>query len=261
MNTEYAELIDGLFLDFEGTLNDTAQAGLRYAEDLAAWLERRLPAHQADWGHAVTVALQAMRKFQDQARPEDAGWAGYEEHRRRELVVWLETLLATANVKLPDSFGRQDLLESIQAELTPEFVPMQGVVPAVQALHRQEFRLFVSSGANSRYVRTCLAGGGLLELFEDVYGPDTVEIPKNGPEFFARCFARSGIEADRACVVDDSPGPLVWALDLGAYAVAVGLDPAAFNGAKAATTPDAAVRLRAARNLGDLLDVLTRLKD
>ena len=261
MKLEWSANITGLFLDFEGTINDTAKAGLRYAEGVALWLERRLPGQQADWRRAVAAALDAMREFQSRVRPGAAGGPSHEEYHRAELQVWLRTLLLTADVELPAEIQPHDLLRAIQTEVGPEFVPTPGATTALQALHKAGFKLFVTSGADSRYVRACLAEGGVIDLFEDIQGPDSLRLPKQGPEFFQRCLEQAQLRADQICVIDDSAGPISWALGMGARAVAIDLADDVLQRLKTVAGAAALDRLRTVRNFGELPDVLIRLQE
>ena len=213
-----------VFFDFEGTLNDTAQSGRLYAADLARWMGRRFPAHEADWGRAVLAGLAAMRQHQAAAADQPLPPDGYDTYRQKELSAWLEAMVEVAGLRLPADLSQAELLSALERAIVLQLAPTTGAVDAVRQLARSGMSLYISSGADSRYVERCLVDAGLRECFREVFGPDKLQTLKTSPEFFTRCFAAAEVEPAAAWVVDDSPDPLAWALDLGAQVVAVGLD-------------------------------------
>jgi FMN phosphatase YigB (HAD superfamily) len=56
---------------------------------------------------------------------------------------------------------------------------------------------------------------GARDLFDRVYGSDIVNTWKFGPEYYRAVLADSGVDADRAAVVDDLPAALSWARECG----------------------------------------------
>ena len=67
---------------------------------------------------------------------------------------------------------------------------------------------------------------GVRELFGRLYGPDLVDLPLNGPQYYRRLFEDSGADPKESVVVDDSPQRVRWAIDAGASAVLVSKEEA-----------------------------------
>jgi len=245
---------DAVFFDFEGTLNDTAQSIRLYAREMAIWMARLYPDANADWSQAVLLGFHAMRRLQDEVMPDISTEDGYRAYRRLELRTWLVAVLGHAGIAAVESLDLDGLAAQLESEIAPRMVATTGAIEAVGAVAAGGLRLFVSSGANSGYVRRCLKGAGLASSFTEVYGPDRIGTLKTGPDFYIRCFDASGVTPERALVVDDSPEPLVWATALGAQAIAVGIGdslPAPRSGRR---------RIVAIGNLGELPAVLRLVK-
>jgi|GEM_PF-2066822 len=240
--------IQAILIDYEGTLNDTRGSGRLYARDLAAHMARRYHDHRADWPAAVMAAMDVMRRMQDEGMVDDA--QGYAEYRRNELRAWARTLLNSAGVP----FGGEEWLDAfiaeVQAAVAPRFVPMPGAVECLDRLRSMGLRLYLTSGGSSEYTAACLRDAGIAGNFAAIIGPDQVATLKNGPAFYRRCLEVAGVPAAQACAVDDSPGPLDWALAVGCYAVGVG---------QAALGLPVRSRFATANSLDDLPGVLSIL--
>jgi FMN phosphatase YigB (HAD superfamily) len=217
MTSEYHVPL-GVFLDFEGTLNDTQAGGRLYARDFVATVGRIHPVDPSVWPKAIIASLADLRSFQDKAasRP----WSGYAAHRRGELLTWMRSLYGTAGLSLPaDDDGVYRIARELEDSIPVRFAPLPGAVESVRGLAARGLRLYITSGAYSGYVRRCLSDAGVLELFSGVYGPDNLDTLKSGPSFFRRAFEVAGLPPARCLVVDDSDGPVCWARQAGAVAV------------------------------------------
>ena len=92
----------------------------------------------------------------------------------------------------------------------------------VRTLHRQGYTLHTASGESSLDLAGYLQAMGVRDCFGRLYGPDLIDILKEGPEYYERMFADLGIAPADALVVDDSPRAIEWVRQLGARAVLVG---------------------------------------
>src|SRR5258708_23721353 len=95
------------------------------------------------------------------------------------------------------------------------------VVDTIRTLHRQSYTLHTASGESSLDLAGYLHAMGVRDCFGRLYGPDLIEVLKEGPEYYERIFADLGIAAADALVVDDSPRVIEWATQVGACAVLV----------------------------------------
>jgi beta-phosphoglucomutase-like phosphatase (HAD superfamily) len=212
--------IQAILIDYEGTLNDTRGSGRLYARDLAAHMALRYHDHRADWPAAVMAAMGVMRRMQDEGTVDDS--QGYAEYRRNELRAWATTLLEHAGVPFGGLDWIDGFIADVQGSVAPKFAPMPGALECIAQLRSMGLRLYLTSGGSSEYTAACLSDAGIAGDFAAIIGPDQVATLKNGPAFYQRCLEIAGVEAVQACAVDDSPGPLNWALALGCYAVGVG---------------------------------------
>jgi beta-phosphoglucomutase-like phosphatase (HAD superfamily) len=221
MDQVYHSWLEGVFLDFEGTLNDTRASGRLYARDFMAVMGQRYDVPPASWAGAIVKSLDDVRQLQDTAAQEP--WPGYDAYRRRELILWLRSLYGAAGVELPPCDDDvHALARQLEDSIPVRFAPLAGAGQLIRDLSGRRLRLHIASGANSGYVSRSLADHGLLEFFAGVYGPDNLDTLKSGACFFRRAFAAAGCKPARCLVVDDSPGPVCWAVEAGARAIRVG---------------------------------------
>lgn len=248
MDSVHHARFDAVFLDFEGTLNDTQASGRLYARDFVATVGRAHKVEPGRWFGAIVQSLTDLRAFQDAAAA--APWPGYDAHRRRELLVWIRSLYGAAGVPIADDDDQAyQVARELELAIPVRFAPLPGAAETVRALADRGLRLYIASGANSRYVSRCLSGAGLLELFSGVYGPDNLDTLKSDALFFRLAFAAAMCRPERCLVVDDSPGPVCWARELGATAVYLGALPDGPEG-------DSYLRL-GVMNLSSLVELLS----
>lgn len=239
-----------VFLDFEGTLNDTGGTGRLYARQFVARMGREYQLVPEVWVRALGSAMEAIQRFQ--AEDFSAGrWRGYEDYRRRELTLWAHTVTGRAGLPALDDDQALSFALRLDREIPLEMVPLPGAAEMIAALCADGWRLFIASGAPSAYTRRCLQGVGVESSFEMVYGPDVLDTLKQSPEYFRRAFAHAGLRPQECAVVDDSAGPLAWAVEAGAAVVlAVG----------EAAAGDVGPGVQAVRNLTELPAVLRLAK-
>jgi len=113
---------------------------------------------------------------------------------------------------------RKSLEKCTDAYIIPRVrAAFPGVVDAIRILHRQGYTLHTASGESSLHLASYLDGMGVRECFGRLYGPDLIDTFKEGPQFYERIFADSGITPAEALVVDDSPDAIAWAAQMGAH--------------------------------------------
>lgn len=210
-----------VLIDYEGTLNDTQASGRLYARDLAAFMASRYPGRRADWTGAVVAAMGVMRQMQEEQATD--AWQGYADYRRRELRAWAKTLFEHAGVAADEEDQLDEFIAEVSAAVVPKYIPTPGATSCLESLSETGLRLYVTSGANSEYTSLCLRNAGLAGHFAAIIGPDRVAALKNGPSFYERCLEVAAAPPGLACVVDDSLGPLQWAVGLGCVAVGLGV--------------------------------------
>lgn len=94
-----------------------------------------------------------------------------------------------------------------------------GAVDAVYSLYRAGYKLFTASGTTSWELQAILGRMGMVDLFQQLYGPDLIDHVKYGPEFYARIFAHAGVQADRALVIESDLECCQWTVEASGNAV------------------------------------------
>jgi len=98
---------------------------------------------------------------------------------------------------------------------------LPGAVAAIQTLHAQGYVLHTASGCLSFEIAGYLEAVGVRPCFGRCYGADLINTFKQGPEYFERLFADSGLRPRDALVVDDCSDALSWAAQVGARTMLV----------------------------------------
>jgi phosphoglycolate phosphatase len=131
-----------------------------------------------------------------------------------------------AGIEVPDEDACYGLACETEEYVMPRVrAEFPGAGEAIRSLRGAGFRLGTASGHPSRDLEGILATMGVREHFADrLYGPDLVGVLKNGPEYYRRIFADTGVPAAEALTVDDSPRAVAWATAAGARAVLVSSD-------------------------------------
>jgi HAD superfamily hydrolase (TIGR01509 family) len=96
-----------------------------------------------------------------------------------------------------------------------------GAIETVHSLKEQGYLLYTASGGASWQIRGFLTGMGIVDCFEELYGADLVNTMKSNPLFYKRIFEQTGIQANRAIIVDDHLANIERATVVGATAVLV----------------------------------------
>jgi len=235
--------IDVVFVDKGGVLIDNSEdLGPQWRRLIGEFLSSRLGGSPRDWGEANVPAFerQLARWHAAMARSGPADIRGF---FAKDARLWFLEMCDAAG------FPRHadDEAERIAAE-TVSYVkshlvfraPQRGL-EALRSLRQRGMVLHMASGDAHDDLVAYLERIGARELFDRVYGSDLVNTWKFGPEYYRAVLKDSGVAADRAAVVDDSPTALSWARECGLRGFLVerrgGED---FDGAVARTLADVA---------------------
>lgn len=212
-----------IFLDFGGVIGDNALLAPQWQRLGGEFLSQRLGGELQAWAEANRTVFRQM-------------WPAYwDEHLRKRpdtdfltfwsqyLRDWLRRMCAHVGVPAPDSDG--DCLRTAQeasAYVTSRAnAAYPGITDVLRDLHARGYALYTASGNHSQDLQGYLGAMGVRDLFVRLYGPDLINAPKEGPLYYERIFADSGVDPRQAIVIDDSPLPIAWASETGARAVLV----------------------------------------
>lgn len=212
-----------LFVDKGGVLIDNAEdLGPQWRRLIGEFLSRRLGGSAVSWGDANVPAFekQLERWRAEMAKRGPADIRGFFAKDARQ---WFLDMCDAVGLARPaDEDAKRiaaDTIAYVKAHL--EIRPPRKGLLALRALKRRGLVLHMASGDSHDELIEFLEQIGARELFDRVYGSDIVNTWKFGPEYYRAVLADSGVDADRAAVVDDSPKAIAWAHECGLRAFLV----------------------------------------
>ena len=191
-------------------LNDNDARAPQWRRLLGEYLTPRLGATPDAWARANLGAFErSWARYL--AQVERAGTSGgIDAWIREERARWLADMCEQVGVATPtDASAFAVATGDWVAERIRAAIP--GAIDAVRALAARGLALHTASGGLSWELEPYLRGMGIRAEFDRLYGPDLVDLYKNGPHFYRAMLADAGIAAADAVVVDDGPGPRAWA--------------------------------------------------
>ena len=211
-----------IFLDNGGVMNDNNTRALQWQRLVSEFFAPLLGGPPDAWSRTNRVV--ADRLFDPgtwrrrvQADPD------YRSFERAYQVEWLLGMCELVGVGTPPEEECLRLARRAAAFITCRVqAAFPGAVYTVRTLHRQGYTLHTASGESSLDLAGYLQAMRVRDCFGRLYGPDLIDILKEGPEYYERMFADLGIAPADALVVDDSPRAIEWVRQLGARAVFVG---------------------------------------
>ena len=215
--------IDTLFVDKGGVLIDNADdLSPQWRRLIGVFLSRRLGGSAIAWGDANVPAFekQVERWRAEMARGGPADIRGF---FARDAPVWLLDMCDAGGFVRPadDEAAKiaADTVSYVKAHL--EIRPPAKGLRALRELRRRGVILNMASGDSHDDLVEFLERIGARDLFDRVYGSDLVNTWKFGPEYYRAILSDTGVNADHAAVVDDSPQAVSWARECGLRAFLV----------------------------------------
>jgi phosphoglycolate phosphatase-like HAD superfamily hydrolase len=208
-----------IFFDFDDTLSDLQSLRVQYVNALSSILSSRYGSATEEWQSALGPALDAsihryVVKHAGKPEPGYLKWiAGERAQVARELFV-------TKGAPLPSGQDLGILALELQAQaLVKCNAAYPGVLAAINELANAGHCLCMASSQESGLLRPALTGMGMDGILAQFFGPDLVDIPKEGPEFYQSVFKYCGIRPSQAVVIDDQAMCLDWAEESGARVI------------------------------------------
>ena len=209
--------IETLFVDKGGVLIDNADdLGPQWRRLIGEFLSTRLGGSASSWGEANVPAFerQVERWRAEMAKHGPADVRGFFAADAR---LWFLDMCDESSFPRP----ADDEAERIAAE-TVAYVkahleiraPRKGLA-ALRRLRERGLVIHMASGDSHDDLVANLERIGARDLFDRVYGSDLVNTWKFGPEYYRAILTDSGVDAERAAVVDDLPSALAWARECG----------------------------------------------
>ena len=215
--------IECIFLDDGGVLNDNSLRGPQWQRLVGEFFVPRLGGTHEQWSTANKRVLDGV--FERMT----ARWRAWNEASDNYALAceeydgdWLTSMCAEVGVMPPPDVPSQSrLAREASAYIEPRVrAALPGAVEALHALSRN-YTLYMASPGVSRELEHRLSGMGVRKLFQRLYGPDLVNVPKTGLRYYERVFEDAGVDPGTALVVDDKPEFVDHAASLGAQTVLV----------------------------------------
>lgn len=238
-----------LFVDDGGVMNDNAVRGPQWQRLAGEFFAPLLGGDPADWGEANRRVATALFEEHELVMG-DLIDGGYRAWLRSYHLRWLRNMCAHVGVLPPEADAEcLDLARRATSYVTERVrSALPGAIDALRALRADGYTLHTGSGEEEADLHGYLTGMGVRHCFGRLYGPDVVDTPKGGYQYYARIFADAGVRPEDAVVIDDSPRAAAWAAQTGARTVLVDRDGTAAGAGNLLV-----------RGLNELPDILMRL--
>ncbi len=210
-----------LFLDFDDTVSDAKRHGHQYVAELGYILARDFGGEPDDWIPAVGLELSClMDRYTEEWSYKPV--TGFTEWVKRERVAAADSVLAAVGKQFtPEDYPqRSHYFSNVQFDaLTGTNAVFAGVYESLSQLAVRGIRMNMASSQESEYLRASLIGAGIEQFIEMKFGPDLIDCPKEGTEYYLRLFDECKISPRQAIVIDDQPQCLDWAEEVGARVI------------------------------------------
>lgn len=215
-----------LFIDDGGVLNDNARRGPEFLRLIAEFFPPRLGGTPEAWGEANRATFRRVIAEHEAAiTAPDAYLQGYETYER----AWLRAMCEYVGVTPPEGNACGALAREALLYITSRArAAFPGAAEMVAKLAGEGYTLHTGSNQASWEMEGYLSTMGIRDYFGFLFGADLVNVMKPYPAYYERAFALAEVDPARALVLDDSPGYLDAAREVGARTVLVG--PAAPSG-------------------------------
>ena len=210
-----------VFLDDGGVMNNNELRLGQWQRLLGEFFSSRLGGKPREWSEANRIAFEKVFPEYEPRWGKEPLSVFYDDY----LFDWLRLICEQVGVRV---LRRDDAL-AIAREATGYVTrrvhaAFPGAVDAIRQLHAKGYLLHTASAEHSEELAGYLEAMGVRELFGRLYGPDLLDLPVQGPEYYEHLFQDSSTDAQQAIVVDDSEDRAGWATDAGALAVLVSND-------------------------------------
>lgn len=206
------------FFDLHGVLVDSSALGPQYGEAQARILAARYGGAVADW---IAARQRVTRRWQENWVDLDLDGPGGADAL---LEGWsrnlLENLRAMGIDEDPAEVRRW--APEVSYQVTRQCSVHYGEVPGcLRRLRARGLTLAVISNAHSSHVRGVLEGSGLMQYFDQAWGPDLLGLGTKNTETYRRALEIVEVPAAECLVVDDNADGILAAREVGASAVLV----------------------------------------
>jgi len=199
-----------VFIDDGGVLNDNERRAPEWRRLLGEYMPPRLGGTPDAWARANVGAFERSWARYLERMNDASTYRGIEAWIREDRARWLVDMCEQVGVAPPpDPAAFAIEAGRWVSERVRSAIP--GAVDAVRWLAARGVRLHMASGGLSWELEPYLRGMGIRDHIDRLYGPDLVDVTKNGPRFYDAILADSGTDARSAAVAEDSADARRWA--------------------------------------------------
>ncbi len=207
--------IEVLFVDKGGVLIDNTTHSAQWRRLIGEFLAPRLGGTPEAWGAANIPAFERQwARFS--AAHSARGPADIRGFFAEDARLWFLDMCDGVGVPRPaEEEAKRIAADTVAYVKTHLDIPVPRVLETLRALRGRGVVFHVASADSHDDLVAFLERIGARDLFDRVYGSDLVNTWKFGPEYYSAVLADSGVDPDRAAVVDDSAEALSWARECG----------------------------------------------
>ena len=209
-----------LFIDDGGVLNDNTRRGPEFLRLIAEFFPPRLGGTPEAWAEANRATFRAVFAAHDDlfAVP-DAYLQAYESYER----AWLTAMCQHVGITPPERDECAVLAREALLYITRRAqAAFPGAAETVTALADAGYTLHTGSNQASWELEAYLSPMGILDRFGILFGADLVNALKPARAYYERAFALAEVDPAGVLVLDDTPGFLDTAREVGAKTILVG---------------------------------------
>jgi len=202
-------------------MNESRRRALQWQRLVSEYFAPLLGGTPEAWREANRLVIERLLDL-ERWRMRIRASSDYASFESSYQLDWLRGMCEVVGIAAPVEGECLELVRRADSYIIPRVrAAFPGVVDAIRILHRQGYTLHTASGESSLHLASYLDGMGVRECFGRLYGPDLIDTFKEGPQFYERIFADSGITPAEALVVDDSPYAIAWAAQTGVHTLLV----------------------------------------
>jgi len=206
-----------LFFDDGGVLNDNKIRGKQWETLVGEYYYSRFGGEPEVWGEAnhkiIPSFFDMLRDGKDIFGDYQTFYINFKKHMVLEMFK-------EAGKTLPKNINLVEVFNSTRAYVIPKVQSaIPGVIDSIKGLSSKDFILYTAAGAVSIEMKLYLEGMGIIQYFQEFYGPDLINTWKMDSEYYEAIFKHSEVDGAKAIIIEDNPRFLNAALEVGANVI------------------------------------------
>ncbi len=208
-----------IFFDDGGVISDNSRKGEQWRDLIAKYFVPRYGGTADEWREAnLRVVKHLMKKIEELI--DNKIDLEYKKYQKFEDENWINYMFDAVGIERPPIHDYYKICREVERWVTSQLqADIKGIVDIIKRLKYEGYTLHTASGHTSWVLKAILTKMGVLDCFNNLYGPDLVGMMKGGVEFYRRIFSHARVTPSSAIVIDDNPKLLQIVDQLGAYTI------------------------------------------